>query len=161
MSSKVKNIIIIAVVAIALIVAFLVFFKKPAQTADLVSTSASTQTASSDASASAGSPIGQDFLTTLLNVKSIKLDDSIFSNPAFLGLRDTSIQLVQDPTQEGRPNPFAPIGSDAVTPSAPSSTTSSSTTTSTSSTSSTSSSNTSSGSSSSANTILGNLGGGQ
>ena len=48
----------------------------------------------------------------LLNVKNIKLDDSIFSDIAFSNLRDSSITLIPDGT-EGRPNPFAPIGSDA------------------------------------------------
>ena len=55
------------------------------------------------------SPVNQDFLTILLNVKNVKLDDSIFSDPAFNSLRDSSIVLVPDNT-EGRPNPFAPIG---------------------------------------------------
>jgi hypothetical protein len=59
----------------------------------------------------ATTPVGQDFLTLLLNVKNIKLDDSIFSNPAFVSLHDSTILLVPD-GNEGRPNPFAPIGTD-------------------------------------------------
>lgn len=52
----------------------------------------------------------QDFLPVLLNVKRIRLDDAIFSDPAFLTLRDSTIILVPDGS-EGRPNPFAPISS--------------------------------------------------
>ncbi len=59
------------------------------------------------------SSIQQEFLPILLNIKNLKLDDSIFQDPAFLSLSDSSIVLVPD-GNEGRPNPFAPIGFDAV-----------------------------------------------
>ena len=55
----------------------------------------------------------QDFLSLLLNVKSIKLDSTIFDDPAFLSLYDSSITLTPDGT-EGRVNPFAPLGADVV-----------------------------------------------
>jgi hypothetical protein len=68
--------------------------------------------------------VAKDFFALLLNVKNIKLDDAILSDPAFLSLRDSSIVLVPD-GNEGRPNPFAKFGNDAVviptTPVAPSS----------------------------------------
>ncbi len=57
--------------------------------------------------------IAQNFLSLLLNIKSIKLDDSIFSDDAFNSLRDSSIVLVPD-GNEGRPNPFAPFGTDNI-----------------------------------------------
>ncbi len=110
MSSIIKNIIILAVVAIILILAY-VFFLKPAPDQSALTSSTGTSTTSTTSTGS--SAIGGDFLTVLLNVKSIKLDDSIFSDPAFATLRDSSIQLVSDGT-EGRPNPFAPIGSDVI-----------------------------------------------
>ncbi|MBP7006609.1 MAG: hypothetical protein KBC44_01915 [Candidatus Pacebacteria bacterium] len=50
-----------------------------------------------------------EFLTKLLNIKNIELNDGVFSEPSFSTLRDSSILLIQDGT-EGRPNPFAPIG---------------------------------------------------
>lgn len=59
------------------------------------------------------SSVQQEFLPILLNVKGIKLDDSIFYDPAFISLKDSSIVLVQD-GNEGRPNPFAPIGYDNI-----------------------------------------------
>jgi hypothetical protein len=57
--------------------------------------------------------VGADFLTLLLSVKNIKLEDSIFSDKAFMNLKDSSIVLIPDGT-EGRTNPFAPLGQDAV-----------------------------------------------
>jgi len=112
MSSKIKNIIIFVVVAIALILAY-VFFFKPAPAQPNLTTSAGTSAAPGANVSGQTAAIGGDFLSLLLSVKSIKLDDSIFSNPAFASLRDSSIELVLDPSQVGRPIPFAPIGSDA------------------------------------------------
>jgi hypothetical protein len=55
----------------------------------------------------------------LLSVKSIKLEDSIFSNIAFNNLHDSSIDLIP-PSNKGRVNPFAPIGyEDTLAPKTP------------------------------------------
>jgi hypothetical protein len=56
--------------------------------------------------------IGQEFLTQLLNIRTIKLREDIFSSPSFVSLVDFTIELVQ-PGNEGRENPFAPFGIDA------------------------------------------------
>jgi hypothetical protein len=56
--------------------------------------------------------LGTDFLVTLLSVQSIKLDDRIFEDPAFKSLQDFNRPLLPD-TDPGRPNPFAPIGTDS------------------------------------------------
>lgn len=58
--------------------------------------------------------IGQEFLTQLLNIRSIKLREDIFSRPAFISLTDFTIELVQL-GNEGRDNPFAPFGVDGGT----------------------------------------------
>lgn len=79
------------------------------ESANLVSTTSAPL--SSNMVGAGSQAIAQDFLTLLLSVKNIKLDDSIFSNEAFVGLRDSSIVLTPD-GNEGRPNPFAPLGSD-------------------------------------------------
>jgi hypothetical protein len=51
-----------------------------------------------------------DQIVALLNsVSSIKLDDSIFRNPAFSALRDINSTLPAD-RNPGRDNPFLPIG---------------------------------------------------
>ena len=55
--------------------------------------------------------LDQDFLPMLLSVKTIRLDDSIFSDPAFMSLVDGSIELIPE-GNEGRPNPFAPLGAE-------------------------------------------------
>ncbi len=55
------------------------------------------------------------FLTTLLNMKNIKFDEGIFSNPSFLALKDFTTPLVPE-GNEGRLNPFAPVGQDAAIP---------------------------------------------
>ena len=55
--------------------------------------------------------LSQQILATLSSIKSISLDDSMFNSPAFNSLIDGTYPLV--PTKdEGRPNPFAPIGDD-------------------------------------------------
>ena len=108
---KIRNILIFIAI-IAVLVLIYVFFIKPSSSdqASLVSTPAGTMPTSAGAMNANGTSLGtQDFLTLLLNVKSIKLDDSIFSDPAFLGLHDSSITLVPD-TIIGRPNPFAQFG---------------------------------------------------
>jgi len=110
MSSKIKNIIIIGVVAIALILGYFFFIKKAPDQAPLVSSSGASAVV--DINGSQTEQIGNDFISVLLNVKNIKLDDSIFLDPAFISLKDSSILL--SPTgDEGRPNPFAPIGVEA------------------------------------------------
>ena len=63
-------------------------------------------------------PAAQNLLSVLLNVKTIKLDDSIFSTPAFKNLHDSSITLVPD-ASPGRPNPFAQFGNDATPTTSP------------------------------------------
>ena len=53
----------------------------------------------------------KDFLPLLLSVKNIRLNDAIFSDPSFTALTDSSIELLPE-GNEGRPNPFAPLGSE-------------------------------------------------
>ena len=114
---KIKNIIIFIVIA-AIFVLIYIFFIKPgtSDTASLVSTSATSATGSTATSNPSPNPaVAQDFLNLLLNIQSIKLDVSIFSDNAFINIskHDTSIILTPDGT-EGRPNPFAPLGADVV-----------------------------------------------
>lgn len=114
---KIKNIIIFIVIGAILILSY-VFFVKPSSTPNNL-ISATPVSPSSGMMANAGdSSVARDFLTLLLNVKNIKLDDTIFSDNAFMSLRDSSIILTADGT-EGRPNPFAPLGSDNITPVTP------------------------------------------
>jgi len=113
MTSKIKNIIILIVIAIALVLGYVFFIKKAPDEGNLISTSPS-----GDVLADAGTNaetlventlITKDLLSILLSIKNIKLDDSIFSDTAFINLNDSSI-LLTSPGDEGRLNPFAPIG---------------------------------------------------
>lgn len=56
---------------------------------------------------SAGNQADQDLISLLLQLKSITLDDGIFSNPVFVSLHDFSQELVAEPS--GRQNPFSPL----------------------------------------------------
>ena len=111
MNPKIKNIIIAVVALVVLIAGYLVFFNKkevaPLSTTGGVPISSNT-TANSGASQS---QLGDEFLQILLNLRTIQLDDSTFSSPSFNSLRDYTITLVPE-GNEGRPNPFAPIGVD-------------------------------------------------
>lgn len=53
-----------------------------------------------------------EFAMMLSSIKSIAIDDSIFSNPAYKMLRDHPISIGTDII--GRSNPFAPVGVDDV-----------------------------------------------
>lgn len=50
---------------------------------------------------------GQELVETLLALRSVKLDGTIFSEPAFTQLQDYSQPIIQEPI--GRENPFAPL----------------------------------------------------
>ena len=103
---------IYTVVGVILILIYIFFIKKAPEQPALIAVSPNGAKSPDDTS-SQGSSITKDFLTLLLNVKNIKLDAAIFSDIAFSNLRDSSIVLTPDGT-EGRPNPFAPIGSDSI-----------------------------------------------
>lgn len=107
---KLKNILIFIVIAVILVLVYIFVFKKSPEQPSLVSTTGNVATTVNvNSNQNENSSISKDFLAVLLNVRNIKIDDAIFSNPAFLSLRDSTIQLVSD-GNEGRPNPFAPLG---------------------------------------------------
>lgn len=118
---KIKNIIIFLTIGAVLVFVYFYFIKGSSTDNDtLISSSATTggTTASPNTDASLkeeNSAVAQEFLTLLLSVKSIKLDDAILSNKAFTGLHDSSITLTPD-GNEGRINPFAPLGNDVIAP---------------------------------------------
>ncbi|OGI75621.1 hypothetical protein A3C67_00855 [Candidatus Nomurabacteria bacterium RIFCSPHIGHO2_02_FULL_42_19] len=117
MFSNIKNIIIFVVIGGILVFVYIYFFQGNPEEDNLIFSDplVSGETGATDG---ASISVGRDFISLLLNIKSITLNDSIFTDPAFITLRDSSIILIQDGT-EGRPNPFAPIGSEVTAPSAP------------------------------------------
>lgn len=108
MTSKIKNIIILSVIIVAIVLVYIFFIKKTPEENNLVS-SPPNVVLSETTTLNQNSSITKDLLSVLLSVKSIKLEDSIFSNTAFISLKDSSISLTQT-GDEGRTNPFAPIG---------------------------------------------------
>ena len=59
-------------------------------------------------SQAAGSAIGREFLSSLLNLKTLTLSDKLFTNESFDTLEDFSVVIIP-PNETGRPNPFAPV----------------------------------------------------
>ncbi len=117
---KIKNIIIFVAIAVVLGLAYVFFIKAPSDSSTNLVTTTPTPaitgtTGAVTANSISSSLAANDFLSLLLNINDIKLDDSIFSNPAFTNLRDSSITLMPDGT-EGRPNPFAQFGNDSLAP---------------------------------------------
>ncbi len=112
MSGAIKNILIFAALGALFVFIFIFFIKGSGEEDNTLTSTVPGETGVTTTSSGApGAAVDQDFLPLLLSVKSIKLDDSIFSDIAFTRLRDSSIVLTPD-GNEGRPNPFAPIGSD-------------------------------------------------
>ena len=59
-------------------------------------------------SATAVTPVTQELLVTLSNLRTIRLDETIFSDPVFESLSDFGVVI--PPEAIGRRNPFAPLG---------------------------------------------------
>jgi len=63
----------------------------------------------------------KDVVETLLALRAITLSGTIFTDPAFVSLKDNGTQIIPEPV--GRPNPFLPLeGSATATSSASTST---------------------------------------
>jgi hypothetical protein len=115
MASKIRNILIFLGIALVLVLVYFLVFKKSPEQPSLVSSTGTLNTTvntTSSATQDKTTNISKDFLNLLLNVRNIKIDEAIFSDPTFLSLRDSTIELVSD-GNEGRPNPFAPLGVDS------------------------------------------------
>ncbi|MBI4128945.1 MAG: hypothetical protein HY460_02730 [Parcubacteria group bacterium] len=59
------------------------------------------------------SELERGLVDTLLQLRSVSLGGAIFTDPAFVNLRDFGSQILQEPV--GRPNPFAPLSSRGTT----------------------------------------------
>lgn len=55
----------------------------------------------------AGSEADRDLVATLLQLRTVSLSGTIFSDPIFQTLQDFGSQIIPEPV--GRPNPFAPL----------------------------------------------------
>ncbi|HUO50141.1 MAG TPA: hypothetical protein VMU25_01035 [Candidatus Paceibacterota bacterium] len=54
----------------------------------------------------------QNLVSTLLTLQAVQLDGTIFSDQAFLSLKDFTTQVINEPI--GRTNPFAPLSRAAI-----------------------------------------------
>lgn len=91
-----KNMVVIGVIAAVL--ALLYYFYSSGSSSPLLTNAATAGT----------SPVSQEILATLGNLRTIKLDNSIFSDPLFKSLSDFGVTI--PPAAAGRRNPFAPVG---------------------------------------------------
>ena len=96
----------IFLVVIALVVAGAVWFglsSSPVEN-DLVSTPTSVS----------GPSVDQGIVSTLLALRAVKLDGTMFKDPAFILLKDFSTEIIPEPV--GRTNPFAPLSAQSRLP---------------------------------------------
>lgn len=108
LKSNLKNILILTAILAGSFYLYSYFFSGVEESSEILSVT-SNSASSSD--------IGGDLLVILSDLKSTKLDQSIFSDPAFQGLKNFRVELGVEPI--GRNNPFAPIQSISQTPSSP------------------------------------------
>jgi hypothetical protein len=108
MNSKLKTILIVlgVIVIIGVVIYFVSGKKEQVTSRGLVSST--TGAPVTNAITPGSDTIGRDFVSMLLNIRDIKLDNSLFNDPSFQSLNDFTITLVQ-PGGEGRANPFAPF----------------------------------------------------
>ena len=91
-----KNMVVIGVI-VAAVAALFYFYSSGSGGGATVTSSAQGQ-----------SPVSQEILATLGNLRTIKLDNSLFQDPLFVSLSDFGVSI--PPAAAGRRNPFAPVG---------------------------------------------------
>ena len=94
--TKYKNIITILVVLVIGFFVYSAFFKPAGGDALIAQDISPAQTA-----------VEQELIALLLELRSIRLDLSVFDDPEFQSLTDFSQDLIPEPV--GRPNPFVPL----------------------------------------------------
>lgn len=100
---KKNKILLIAFVVVSLVFAWSMLGRE--------SSSSSSSLLTSAAQTQRGAAVDQDIIRLLLDMRSIRLDGSVFQTPAFVLLRDFGRDIVPEP--QGRPNPFAPVSGSA------------------------------------------------
>lgn len=103
-----KNIIILIIILILAGVAYGFFFGGKKDTG-VLGTEGTPVTTSNESVID--ETVGQEFVTLLLKLNDIKLDNKIFGSIAFLKLQDFTKALTSL-NNEGRINPFAPVGAE-------------------------------------------------
>lgn len=95
-----KNTLIVIVVVVALIGGYYgaTYFTSGAPPTGLTT---------SKGAVSGSTTVGKDFVRTLVNLESLKLDEKVFVSAIFKSLVDFSVEL--QPQPRGRNNPFSPL----------------------------------------------------
>lgn len=120
----IKKVLVIVGIIVLIIVLVTIFSgKNETQTGSLISSSGDVVSP-----VTGEDEIGEEFLVTLLNLRTIQLDETLFSDQKFRSLEDFTITLIPE-GNVGRSNPFAPIGTDVDTTTAGTTTSSTSFTT--------------------------------
>lgn len=105
-----KKVIIFVIVFILVVILIKVVGGEKDSTQSLTS---SADTADSSLLGEDQSQVADEFLNTLLNLNTITLEGSVFSDPRFTSLVDYTVALTPQPL--GRSNPFLPVGSTSAT----------------------------------------------
>lgn len=103
----------ILVVGVAFVAAAALWYgmSRSSDSATTIVTSSAAGTSNNPGGVVTPGPVDKDtqqILEILLALRAVKLDEMLFSNPAFVSLKDFSTQIV--PETVGRPDPFAPLG---------------------------------------------------
>jgi regulatory protein YycI of two-component signal transduction system YycFG len=98
---KYKTIMLIIIIIIIAFIAYTFLFGGKKDKSLLVSDSVTENSNNADTA------VESDLLTLLLDIRSIKLNQDVFSNNAFKSLEDFGQDIAPEPV--GRNNPFAPI----------------------------------------------------
>ncbi len=104
---KYKTIIISILVIIVAFIAYSFYLSGKKDTTTTVTKQALT---TSSVQSSMDGP-GKEFVTQLLAIQNIQFKLELFKDPVYIGLQDFSREI--QPQAVGRPNPFAPLGSDS------------------------------------------------
>jgi hypothetical protein len=111
-SSNTKNIVMAVVLIVLLVIAYFMFFKgEEVPLGETIGVENLGPDGMPIANGGVGLGAGADLLPFLLQLNSLKLDDSIFSDPVFVSLEDYTIEIAPQP--QGRSNPFAPLGGES------------------------------------------------
>jgi len=94
---------LLLIIVIAVIIAGVAWYGLSGSSAAPASDLTSSATTASGPAGSAD----QTLVSTLLTLRTVQLDGTIFSDPAFTSLKDFSTQIVPEPV--GRSDPFAPL----------------------------------------------------
>jgi len=103
MTSSRKNLITFGIIAVVVILGYVLVFKGGGDGGGDGSLLVSEPV-------QGGTTVDPELITMLIELRSIELDNSLFSRESFKSLKDFSIEISPQPV--GRNNPFSPIGSD-------------------------------------------------